>query len=296
MKILKRSDVFPLISVVITCAIVSVFTFDKVYRGQADYTTNECSQFLQTQTSRFGLCDDNKNSYNDYGWPISTKSVEIVSGSSKPHIIRRNYIEIDEGIYLSYNVIILILAGAGACLLYLKYIKSKLDAGLNDNLPIISSYDLLSEGDVHSINNGEIAGYKYNLLFNKAGRTMMNVSLRHNSKIHLVALGVKSDGSLPFTENLNSRLSELTLEGDFPSYFKVFCTPGKENEVLQILEPVTMQYLAEFCKSYQLEIFMDTVYVSKGVNAVDSFDSTTLIQDTKELMTYHGKLFDRLGT
>lgn len=296
MKILKRSDVFPLITVVITCVIVSAFTLDRVHRGQAEYTTSECSQFLQIQISRFGFCGDSKNLYDEYGWPISTKSVEIVSGSSKPHIIRRNYIEIDENIYLSYNAIILILLGVGACLLYLKYIKSKLDVGLNANLPIISSYDLLSEGDVHSINNGEIAGYKYNLLFNKAGRTMMNVSLKHNSKIHLVALGVKSVGSLPFTENLNSRLNELILEGDFPSYFKVFCTPGKESEVLQIMEPVTMQYLAEFCKSYQFEIFKDTVYVSKGVNAVDSSDSTTLVQDTKKLITYHGKLFDRLGT
>ncbi len=57
-----------------------------------------------------------------------------------------------------------------------------------------------------------------------------------------------------------------------------------------------MQYLAEFCKSYQFEIFEDTVYVSKGVNAVDSSDSTTLVQDTKKLITYHGKLFDGLGT
>lgn len=296
MKIFKKAEL-PIVALIcVCCALFSAVTLDRVYRGQTESIVNGCTTFDKRLTN-IGPCQRTALT-DDYGWPLVSRRVDTNPNTKKTRTFHQNSIELarNSSVYLTYNAAILSVLVIVIYAVYLRFVKHHLrdgqDAGSES--PIISSYYLLGNGGLVSLGQGEQDGHKYNLLSNSSGRVMMHVTLNANSKIHLVAVGHLSKSELPFTESLEHSLRKIVLEGDFPSYFKVYCTPGKENEVLQILEPVTMQYLADFCKSYQFEIFHDTLYVAKAEGALDKSDSTTLVADVFKLLKYHGDRFGRL--
>lgn len=161
--------------------------------------------------------------------------------------------------------------------------------------PVVAAVDLLNGDNLLPLHEGTIAGYDYTLLSNTVGRVMLVVSLPHISRVHFVAIGAKSNLDPIIAKQIeNHFLEPVVLEGDFPKDFKLYCTPGHQMEIRQIFEPVTMAYVMEFCRSYRLELFRDTFYISQGNGTSEQKDSTTLMEDAQHLLTLHGDLIKRL--
>ncbi len=159
--------------------------------------------------------------------------------------------------------------------------------------PVISSRQLNASSQ--SMAKGSIAKYPYNLLTNSAGDVMLLVTLPRNTNLHIVAVGENSLLLKLLAERVSNNLLEpAELEGDFPDYFKVYCTPGKQVELRQVLEPVNMQQFVDFCKGYNFEIFKDVLYVSQAGKTADHADDTTLVSDTEEFIRRNDGMLKRV--
>lgn len=164
---------------------------------------------------------------------------------------------------------------------------------LNDG-PLLSSSQLLENKDLLNVFKGQIRGYKYSLLTNRLGRVMLYVTLPRSTGIHVVGIGSKSGfGSQLMKPRMKSNLTQLDLEGDFPNDFKMYCSPGKELELLRIFDPSDMAYFADFCRAYDFELFHDSIYISQAEGARDTKDSTTLVKDAEEFIERNEKLLQR---
>lgn len=164
---------------------------------------------------------------------------------------------------------------------------------LNDkDFPILSSSDMLAANNLTSMHQDTFGDFPYNFLTNSAGKIMLVVTLPRDSGLHIMAIGAASLGSLgPLSLQNNPFLEQMVLEGDFPENFQIYCTPGKQIELLQLLDPATMADLVDYCRSYQFELYRDTLYVAQAEEASDENDETTLFEDTKNLLQKHEHFF-----
>ena len=64
----------------------------------------------------------------------------------------------------------------------------------------------------------------------------------------------------------------------------LYCSPEKEVELRQLLDPANMARLVDFCKSYDLEIFYDTLYICQAEGARDAGDQTTMVKDLEDFI------------
>ncbi len=159
--------------------------------------------------------------------------------------------------------------------------------------PVISSQQLNDSSQ--SMAKGKIAGHSYNLLTNSAGNVMLLIALPRNTNLHIVAVGENSLLLKLLAEKVSNNLLEpAELEGDFPKYFQVFCTPGRQVELRQVLEPANMQRLVDFCKGYNLEIFKETLYISQVGKTADELDSTTLVADAETFIRRNTDMLERI--
>ncbi len=160
--------------------------------------------------------------------------------------------------------------------------------------PILASRGLLGSKRLQSLQQGTYAGFQYNLLINGAGKVIMYVQLGYNSEIHMVAIGDKSGVNDHFEKFSSKFLVAVNLEGDFPNYFRMFCSPNKQIELREVFEPVTMTKFIDFCRAYDLEIFNDTLYISQAEKTSDSKDTTSMVADVQNFLENHRQLLERL--
>jgi len=159
--------------------------------------------------------------------------------------------------------------------------------------PILSSGNMLGTPGLQSMARGTIAGFAYNLLTNDAGRVMFFVELGHDSRSHIIAYGDKSDlaAGPPI---YNGQLENVSLEGDFPDYFHMLCSKDAQVTVREVFAPDVMAQFADFCRSYDFEIFHDTLYISRAKNATDADDQTSLTTDLTNFLTKNAEVLKRL--
>jgi hypothetical protein len=150
---------------------------------------------------------------------------------------------------------------------------------------MLSAAEMLSRSKVPLASGakGKVAGFDYNLMYN-GERIFAYVQLGFVTNIHVIVVG---DKSLKLLGGLgrNPWLSQVKLEGDFPDYFRIYCSKGREMELLQLFEPDTMAYFVDLCRAYNLEIYQDTVYMSQGSRAVDDKDNTPMLADVEKFLT-----------
>ena len=175
------------------------------------------------------------------------------------------------------------------------WLKSRPRAGvlpMHDG-PILSSGNMLGTPGLQSMAKGTIAGFAYNLLTNDAGRVMFFVELGHDSQSHIIAYGDKSDlaAGPPI---YNGQLENVSLEGDFPSYFHMLCNKDAQVTVREVFAPDVMAQFADFCRSYDFEIFHDTLYISRAQKATDADDQTSLTTDLTNFLTKNAEVLKRL--
>ncbi len=161
--------------------------------------------------------------------------------------------------------------------------------------PILSSGQVLSSGDLASFQKAEVEGFAYNVIAGGNGRIMIFVALHKNTHLHIVAVGDKTDiQSKLSSPQLKKHLTKIDLEGDFPSYFSMYSTPGREQELLELFNPADMAYFVDFCRAYDFELYHDSIYISQSQDAVDPDDHTVLIKDVEAFLKHNHELLSRV--
>jgi hypothetical protein len=153
--------------------------------------------------------------------------------------------------------------------------------------PLIASSDLLNEPDVQAVVHGTLNGYHYTMLTNDKDRMMLSITLPSSTNMHIIAIGSNSDLSSPLSEHIDKKfLEKINLEGDFPDHFRLYCSYGRELEVRQLLDPSTMAFLVDYCQNYDLELFMDSLFISQAAQATNSDNGNPIIENTEQLLRH----------
>jgi hypothetical protein len=161
--------------------------------------------------------------------------------------------------------------------------------------PILSSADMLGAGGLQALSQGELSGFKYNLLTNNKGRVMVSVQIGHFTGTHIVAFGDKSRLGGAVKQAISKKwLTAVELEGDFPDYFRLYCSPAKQMELREFFNPKTMLQFVEFCRAYDFEIFDETLFISQAQGAEDAADQTTLTADVESFLQENAQVLTRL--
>jgi hypothetical protein len=61
-----------------------------------------------------------------------------------------------------------------------------------------------------------------------------------------------------------------------------------------LFTPDIMALFVDFCRSYDLELFHDTLYITKAKDAIDTDDQTTLVTDVTTFLQKTGPSLQRL--
>jgi hypothetical protein len=147
---------------------------------------------------------------------------------------------------------------------------------------IMASKGLLESSSLASMYVGKMAGYDYNFLHNGAGRITVFVLLDHDTALHIVGIGNKSGlGSKLSKLALRRHLRKLDLEGDFPKSFTMYCSKGREQELLELFDPEDMAFFADFCQKYDFELYNDCIYISKSGDVKEDEDKQTMVADSE---------------
>jgi hypothetical protein len=193
-----------------------------------------------------------------------------------------------------YSWLIYLVAGAFVGLTVLVRAIQLRRARAMDDGPVMASDDMLgSVGGLQSMARGTVVGFSYNLLTNNSGRVMFLVELGHNSWSHILAYGDKSGLRTMFTTP-GKWLEPAALEGNFPDYFRMLCNPEAQAALRVLFTPDIMALFVDFCRSYDLELFHDTLYITKAKDAIDTDDQTTLVTDVTTFLQKTGPSLQRL--
>lgn len=158
--------------------------------------------------------------------------------------------------------------------------------------PILAS-ELLTSTGLAGLHKGTITGYSYNLMSTSSGDAMVMVSLPKSIGVHLVGFSNANKLSdVPL--KARARLESFNLEGDFPEYFEMYCRTQDQSVLREVFDPKMMAYFADFCQSYNLEIFKDIIYFSYAGEVQDD-DDTTMIEDVERFLAENQRLFSSLG-
>jgi hypothetical protein len=141
------------------------------------------------------------------------------------------------------------------------YTDSEIDT---DNLPKTSSVPI---GDIRS----------------PIGQMIMKIDLPVKSSVHISGFSLNDNKfkMLLGNTNLESSLTQVKLEGNFPEYFRLYCSNGKEVELLELLDPTNMQFLVDFCESFNFELIDTTLYFTKS-NASNKSDNGILTKSAED--------------
>jgi hypothetical protein len=281
-KIFSQYD----IPAIATLALISLFIglfLNNMPRSLYSESVQQCDTFSAQPD-----CRSITTSVQKYGWPFVTRV-----HYSNPVLEDKTSVDINS--YLVFLILICIY------IIYRRYGSSLSDTNIDgttnaQDSSIISSANLLEDTALVSLDKSTMSGYQYNLLSNKSNRVMLLITLHHNTNLHLVAVGDKSDAGLSLTQKIKNKFLEpVKLEGDFPDYFKLYCSTDKQIELRELLDPTAMALLVDFCQAYDLEIFNDTLYISQAANAKDKNDQTDLVTDTETFVQKYGHVLDGLG-
>lgn len=168
----------------------------------------------------------------------------------------------------------------------------------SDNLvdaPIIASYGLNAAGSLLGAAKGKLAGYDFVLIGNAADRAMLIVTLPKNTGLHIIALGDKTDSlGLNIQQTQRQWLEPVSLEGLFPERFDMFVSKDRQMEVRQLFEPDVIMHFYELCRTYDFELFHESIYFSVARGAHDSGDDTSMVADAEAFLIENAQFFNGL--
>ncbi len=165
----------------------------------------------------------------------------------------------------------------------------------NTDGPLIAATGLLTAGKLVSLHSATVNGYAYNVIAGGNGKLIVIVQLNRSTDLHVVGIGSKS-GLLSklINTNLAKRLTRVELEGDFPSSFTMYCTPGREQDLLHLFDPADMARFADFCQAYDFELYHNMVYMSQAEAAKDANDTTWLYNDMEDFIKHNHRFLQKV--
>lgn len=194
----------------------------------------------------------------------------------------------NNNVYEYLLIISLVLIAVIFVALYRWHVRRSADSA------VLMGHGLLSE-DIIPATSGKIGGFNYRIIASSRGRKMFIMDFGYNSDLHVVVYGDKSKLNDDSKVSLHNKwIRPVELEGNFPEYFHMYCTPGREIELLQMFSPDTMMEFIEFCRAYDVEIAYESLYISQAGDASDPDDTTGMLDDAKKFVKDNAFLFKRL--
>lgn len=95
------------------------------------------------------------------------------------------------------------------------------------------------------------------------------VDLPFSSKVHLVGIPKLLDGDVTITKG--DAMEPVVLEGDYPSYFRLYAETRQQVESRYVLDPSAMVFTVDFCQNFYWEIQDHTLYFA-GQKAIPSLE------------------------
>jgi hypothetical protein len=173
--------------------------------------------------------------------------------------------------------------------------RLEIKGGNTVDAPIIMSSGMGESSAILGAAKGKLAGYDYVLLANSMDRVMLNVTLPRNTGLHIIAIGDKShnlDEGIRFSQR--KWLEPVSLEGNFPDRFEMYVSKDRQMEVRQLFEPDVMMNFYNLCRSYDFELFHESIYFSEAERANDSNDTTSMVTDAEAFLQENAAFFNRL--
>lgn len=199
---------------------------------------------------------------------------------------------------LEILIIGLVLAGSAAATFWRRFSVGRLVGDMAppaddspDSSAIISYYSaghLFTAATRNKLNNMDYSTYVTmptgNATFTDAIAAIVALDLPFNTEAHLVGLSKEHKiDRLQFASFLQANgMEKVTLEGDFPDYFDIYAAPGQEMQVREVLNPESMQFVVDFCRSHFWEINCAELYI---VATESDHDNQSIIAQSQEFVS-----------
>lgn len=118
-----------------------------------------------------------------------------------------------------------------------------------------------------------------------SGKVIMRVTLPTASLVHFAGFSLEDEGfrTLLGSTGIDTFMASVSLEGDFPDYFRLYCSKGHEIELREVLDPTRMEFLVSFCKNLNWELFENTLYFSEAHSSTsDNDNNVSTVQAAEE--------------
>lgn len=183
-----------------------------------------------------------------------------------------------------FTIFIIILAGIFIIYYIYQYLYGvKASQTEGADAPILLSHYTIG-GQLACISRGKIVDNDY-IVYVADETVIFELDLPFSLDSHLLCYSNQDRINLIEKEQMISKnMQRIILEGDFPSYFYVYCDVNNQIPLLQVFEPKNMAYIVDFCKYYDLEFYKDKIYFAKNPDKDDKNDSTTMVNDATELV------------
>lgn len=190
-----------------------------------------------------------------------------------------------------------------AFVLYKKFVPIRLLPTLRSgaNQPLLNAY-YTNGKNLEPLDKGMFGALKYVLYitaittrkhFDRGGREFTSVTsndatiiccvtLPFKSACHLIGITKNGSATLELQSFIVKKgLEEVSLEGDFPGYAKLYSPPGNQINSRYLMDPSAMAYVADFCKTHHWEIVGNYLYFVSS----DAIQGKAVKDDQTPIMT-----------
>lgn len=177
-------------------------------------------------------------------------------------------------------------------------IKRKMRAPVTPYSPVLLSYHTYGKDMVLADEGSTETGANYQTFItttptrafaeskyeSSTNSTIYRVELPFRANIHLLAIPKNGYAHKLRPMFGGQRMETVVLEGDFPSHFMLYVDKGNQTQARYVLDPKSMAFVIDFCKSHSWEIIDDEFYFVQlsGKKAKD--DPTHMSQDIDQFI------------
>jgi hypothetical protein len=156
--------------------------------------------------------------------------------------------------------------------------KRRLHSAMLPGTSVLLSY-YTENTDLLPISTGEVAGLPYSAITTyDLSILLIQVELDFTSQLHL--LGIPKDKHVVQLDptQADSLMERVNLEGDYDTYFSLYCEKGEQVQARYILDPKAMIFTVDFCRSHNWEIIDNALYFVQASHD-NPADSTSMFED-----------------
>jgi Zn-finger nucleic acid-binding protein len=132
-----------------------------------------------------------------------------------------------------------------------------------ESIPIAPTEDSVASGLSAMLSRNPGAHDDRPLAYVNSLATVFALDLPFNTQTHLLGLSTEHGiDRLQFENFMKANgLVKVVLEGDFRDYFDIYAAPGQDVAVRTVLNPETMDFVVDYCRTHFWEINASTLYI-----------------------------------